>query len=60
MRAGDRTANTIRDRAKANGGEDHATAQRDFTGSTAKAKKDHPESPDVVIGMQDERGARGH
>jgi len=37
-----------------------ATTQSDTRDSTSKAKKDHPESPDVVIGMQDERGGKGH
>jgi len=46
--------------ARAAGGEDNTTAQSDTTNSTAKAKKDHPEAPDVVIGMQDERGGKGH
>ena len=50
------TANSIRDSAKTSGGEDNTTAQRDTTKSTEKAKRDHPEAPDVVIGMQDERG----
>jgi hypothetical protein len=52
-------ANDIRDSAKADGGADNATAQSDTTKSTAKAKKDHPEAPDTVIGMQDERGGKG-
>ncbi|KAF2140609.1 uncharacterized protein K452DRAFT_359650 [Aplosporella prunicola CBS 121167] len=37
-----------------------ATSRRDERGSTAKAKKEHPEAPDVVIGMQDERGGKGN
>ncbi|KAH9826022.1 hypothetical protein Tdes44962_MAKER03805 [Teratosphaeria destructans] len=37
----------------------HATRQKDERNSTAKAKRDHPEAPDVVIGMQDERGGKG-
>jgi len=36
-----------------------ATRQKDERNSTEKAKKDHPEAPDVVIGMQDERGGKG-
>lgn len=36
-----------------------ATQRRDSNDSTAKAKKDNPEAPDVVIGMQDERGGKG-
>lgn len=31
---------------------------KDEQGSTEKAKE-HPEVPDVVIGMQDERGRKG-
>ncbi|TKA60538.1 hypothetical protein B0A49_09969 [Cryomyces minteri] len=37
-----------------------ATSQADERNSTERAKKDHPEAPDVVIGMQDERGGKGH
>ncbi|KAG9538470.1 hypothetical protein KCU86_g23923, partial [Aureobasidium melanogenum] len=36
-----------------------ATQRRDSNNSTSKAKKENPESPDVVIGMQDERGGKG-
>lgn len=36
-----------------------ATRQKDERDSTAKAKKEHPEAPDTVIGMQDERGGKG-
>ncbi|CAD0097041.1 unnamed protein product [Aureobasidium vineae] len=36
-----------------------ATQHRDSNNSTAKAKKENPEAPDVVIGMQDERGGKG-
>ncbi|KAK3114785.1 hypothetical protein LTR53_006562 [Teratosphaeriaceae sp. CCFEE 6253] len=36
-----------------------AVRQKDERNSTAKAKKDHPEAPDVIIGMQDERGGKG-
>ena len=45
--------------AKASGSGGAATSQSDSQNSTAKAKKDHPEAPDTVIGMQDERGAKG-
>ncbi|KAK8241495.1 hypothetical protein HDK77DRAFT_427379 [Phyllosticta capitalensis] len=38
----------------------NATARRDETQSTQRAKEEHPEAPDVVIGMQDERGQKGH
>ncbi|KAL1619139.1 hypothetical protein SLS56_010227 [Neofusicoccum ribis] len=37
-----------------------ATSRRDERNSTARAKQEHPEAPDVVIGMQDERGRKGH
>jgi hypothetical protein len=36
-----------------------ATQRRDSNNSTSQAKKEHPEAPDVVIGMQDERGGKG-
>jgi len=36
------------------------TREKDERNSTERAKKDHPEAPDVVIGMQDERGGKGH
>ncbi|KAH0361115.1 hypothetical protein KCU65_g8931, partial [Aureobasidium melanogenum] len=36
-----------------------ATQRRDSNNSTSKAKQENPESPDVVIGMQDERGGKG-
>ncbi|KAF2239219.1 hypothetical protein EV356DRAFT_502209 [Viridothelium virens] len=45
-------------RTKDQGGQ--ATEERDTTKSTEQAKKEHPEAPDVVIGMQDERGGKGH
>lgn len=36
-----------------------ATREKDERSSTARAKKEFPEAPDVVIGMQDERGGKG-
>jgi len=33
--------------------------EKDERNATAKAKKEFPEAPDVVIGMQDERGGKG-
>ncbi|KAK3672412.1 hypothetical protein LTR78_007719 [Recurvomyces mirabilis] len=45
------------ERANDSGG--NTTRQKDERNSTEKAKKDHPEAPDVVIGMQDERGGKG-
>ena len=47
-------------RAKASNSGGSATQESDTNNSTAKAKKEHPEAPDVVIGMQDERGGKGH
>ncbi|KAF2185724.1 hypothetical protein K469DRAFT_664684 [Zopfia rhizophila CBS 207.26] len=46
--------------AKKNDTGGSATEQRDSAGGKAKAKKSHPEAPDVAIGMQDERGGWGH
>ncbi|OAL48892.1 hypothetical protein IQ07DRAFT_483001, partial [Pyrenochaeta sp. DS3sAY3a] len=37
----------------------NAMEGRDSTSSVIKTKQEHPEAPDPVIGMQDERGARG-
>jgi len=31
-------------------------SRKDENNSTERAKKEHPEAPDTVIGMQDERG----
>ncbi|KAK0865208.1 hypothetical protein LTS02_005524 [Friedmanniomyces endolithicus] len=45
--------------AKAQDTGGQAVREKDERNSTAKAKKDHPEAPDVVIGMQDERGGKG-
>ncbi|KAF2502817.1 hypothetical protein BU16DRAFT_521480 [Lophium mytilinum] len=45
--------------SKATGEGGTATEQSDSQGATAKAKKEHPEAPDTVIGMQDERGGKG-
>lgn len=46
-----------REKARDSGG--NATRQADEHKSTQKAKKEHPEAPDVIIGMQDERGGKG-
>lgn len=51
---------TVRGRAKARNEGGSATSQSDSRSSTKKAKDEHPEAPDVVIGMQDERGGKGH
>ena len=52
------STNLIRSRAQDKGG--HATTEKDVGSSAAKAKKDYPEAPDTVIGMQDERGGKGY
>lgn len=36
-----------------------ATSEKDITGQNEKAKKEHPEAPRPVIGMNDERGGKG-
>ncbi|KAL1303928.1 hypothetical protein AAFC00_000381 [Neodothiora populina] len=46
--------------AKAQGVGGSATSESDTAGGAAKAKKEFPEAPDTVIGMQDERGGKGH
>lgn len=45
---------------RAKGDADTATGQSDKTRSTERANMEHPEALDVVIGMLDERGKRGH
>lgn len=37
-----------------------AVSGRDEKNMNEKAKKDHPEAPGPVIGMNDERGGKGH
>ncbi|KAL8769638.1 MAG: hypothetical protein Q9209_004435 [Squamulea sp. 1 TL-2023] len=37
-----------------------AASQKDPGNQNEKAKKDHPEAPGPVIGMNDERGGKGH
>ena len=51
--------NLLTGSARSNGDGGQAVNRKDEHGSTAKAKKDHPEAPDVVLGMQDERGRKG-
>jgi hypothetical protein len=41
---------------RASGGESAATSEEDKDNKNDRAKKEHPEAPDVVIGMNDERG----
>lgn len=45
---------------RAAGGSSDATSGKDQNDQNAKAKKDHPEAPGPVIGMNDERGGKGH
>ncbi|KAK0833553.1 hypothetical protein LTR87_009212 [Friedmanniomyces endolithicus] len=44
--------------AKAQDTGGQAVREKDERNATAKAKKEFPEAPDVVIGMQDERGGK--
>ncbi|KAL9047727.1 MAG: hypothetical protein Q9206_006514, partial [Seirophora lacunosa] len=37
-----------------------ATSQKDPGNQNEKAQRDHPEAPGPVIGMNDERGGKGH
>ncbi|KAI4242615.1 MAG: hypothetical protein L6R42_010964 [Xanthoria sp. 1 TBL-2021] len=37
-----------------------ATSERDPGNQNEKAQRDHPEAPGPVIGMNDERGGKGH
>ncbi|MCJ1230929.1 hypothetical protein MMC12_007603 [Toensbergia leucococca] len=37
-----------------------ATSSKDQGNQNEQAKKDHPEAPGPVIGMNDERGGKGH
>jgi len=46
--------------ARQQGGQDTATSEESPQHSTQKAKKDHPKAPEPIIGMQDERGGKGH
>lgn len=50
-------ASLSRSRAQNTGGQ--ATREKDERNSTKRAKEEFPEAPDVVIGMQDERGGKG-
>ncbi|KAI9759038.1 MAG: hypothetical protein M4579_002627 [Chaenotheca gracillima] len=47
------------DRSKGNE-QQQAAAQKDSGNNNERAKKDHPEAPSPVIGMNDERGGKGH
>lgn len=37
-----------------------ATSQKDTRNNNERAKKDIPEAPEPVIGMNEERGGKGH
>jgi len=37
-----------------------ATSRRDEKDSNRRAKEEHPEAPEPVIGMNEERGGKGH
>ncbi|MCJ1306654.1 hypothetical protein MMC25_000297 [Agyrium rufum] len=37
-----------------------ATSETDQGNNNERAKKDHPEAPGPVLGMNDERGGKGH
>ena len=37
-----------------------ATSQKDSRNNNERAEKDHPEAPRPVIGMNEERGSKGH
>lgn len=45
--------------ANAKGSTDTATARFDASKSAERVKEDHPEGPDTLLGMQDERGRKG-
>ncbi|KAF7717466.1 Uncharacterized protein PECH_000485 [Penicillium ucsense] len=44
----------------AEGSKSQATTERGGRKAEAKAKKEHPAAPEPVIGMNDERGQKGH
>lgn len=44
------------ERAKGNANDSQATTEEDAGNQNKQAKKDHPEAPGPVIGMNDERG----
>ena len=37
-----------------------ATSQKDVRNSNERAKQEHPEAPEPIIGMNEERGSKGH
>lgn len=46
--------------ANAGGESSQAASEADQGNHNERAKKDHPEAPGPVIGMNDERGGSGH
>ncbi|MCJ1462125.1 hypothetical protein MMC07_000725 [Pseudocyphellaria aurata] len=48
------------ERAAGDSGQSSATSEKDPEDQNKKAKKDHPEAPGPVIGMNDERGGVSH
>jgi len=44
----------------ANNTKSQATTERDQRQNNRRAKEDHPAAPEPVIGMNDERGEKGH
>jgi len=45
---------------RASGEGSAATSEKDKGNQNEKAKEDHPEAPGPVLGMNDERGGKGH
>lgn len=49
-----------RERASGDERQSQASTEKDSGNQNEQAKKDHPEAPSPVIGMNDERGQMGH
>lgn len=49
-----------RERATDDENASQGTTEKDSGNQNEQAKKDHPEAPGPVIGMNDERGGKGH
>ncbi|KZF23654.1 hypothetical protein L228DRAFT_246487 [Xylona heveae TC161] len=45
---------------EAGGPQNNATSEKDLNRSNKRAKEEHPKAPEPVIGMNDERGTKGH
>lgn len=52
----DRASSDASDGANKSG----ATSEKDVGNMNKKAKQDHPEAPGPILGMNDERGSKGH